>query len=52
MNVLTYNISMLTGLICIGIGAGIGWGISMALLTVGSLVIALTLVGVMLDRKR
>lgn len=44
MNRLTYNLSMLGGLIAIGTGAALMWGVGVALMVAGGLVVALTFI--------
>jgi hypothetical protein len=51
MSQLTYNISLLAGTALIGIGVGMV-SVPAALVTVGGLVISLTLFGAFLSRKR
>lgn len=50
MNMIVYNASMLVGLALIGAGVAI-WSIAAALVTVGALVIGLTLAAANLSRK-
>lgn len=50
MNMIIYNASMLAGLAMIGGGVAI-WSVAAALVTVGALVISLTLAAASLSRK-
>lgn len=51
MNRLTYNVALAVGLCSIGCGVYLVAGTGLALIVVGSLVLSLTLLGVVLTRK-
>jgi hypothetical protein len=46
-----YDLSLLAGVLLVGIGVGLLYGIPVALVTVGTLVIALTLIGAWLSKR-
>jgi hypothetical protein len=50
MNMITYNVSLLAGLVMIGAGVALV-SVPAALVTVGALVIGLTLTGAYMSRK-
>lgn len=52
MNRLTYNISIALGTVLLGVGAGLQWGLAIGLMMFGALIVALTLYGTLLARRR
>lgn len=51
MNRLVYNLSLAAGLLAVGVGVGMEFGVARSLAVVGLLVIALTLVGVRIGAR-
>lgn len=52
MNALVYNVALALGLATVGVGVALRFGIPDALITVGALVVGLTLFGAFIARGR
>jgi len=51
MNALVYNVALALGLVLCGLGVGLRYGIPDALITVGALMVGLTVFGALLARR-
>lgn len=51
MNALAYNVALTLGLVCIGAGSYLRYGVPAALMTLGGLMIGLTLFGAFIARR-
>lgn len=51
MNALAYNVALVLGIALVGAGAGLRYGIPVALIAVGALVLGLTLFGAFIARR-